>query len=70
MMRKLMYGLQPWLRARPAALGSLDDDYYCITTLADLNAVPARRTKKMRECGKLTANNHFLMKLVSERPGR
>jgi len=60
MMRKLIYGLQPWLRARPAALGSLDDGYYCITTLADLNPVSGvHARKKLRECGKLTANSHF-----------
>ena len=41
-----MYGLQPWLEVRPAAVGSLDDDYYCITTLPGLNAVPACVRKK------------------------
>src|SRR6266853_3704191 len=45
-MRKMMYVLQPWLRARPAAVGSLDDDYYCITRLAGPNAVPACMRKK------------------------
>jgi len=42
-----MYGLQPWLEARPAAVGSLDDDYYCITTLPGLNAVPSCVRKKI-----------------------
>jgi hypothetical protein len=59
MMRKLMYGLQPWLRARPAALGSLDDDYYCITTLADLNAVPARPHEKNAQMWKTHREQSF-----------
>src|SRR6266481_4184863 len=46
MMRKLMYELQPWLRVRPAAVGSLDDGYHCITTLPGLNAVPAYARNK------------------------
>ena len=42
-----MYGLQPWLKTRaPAAVGSLDDDYHCITTLPGLNVVPAAVQEK------------------------
>ena len=61
--------------ARPAAVGSLDDDYHCITTLPGLNVVRASAHEKTRECGKLTANEPFLMNWQlndqgDDRPGR
>jgi hypothetical protein len=64
-----MYGLQPWrVRAtcspletgkRPAALGSLDDDYHCIITLPGPNAVPACANKKIARVWKTHRERPF-----------
>src|SRR5712671_4441583 len=69
-MRKMMYGLQPWLRARPAAVGSLDDDYYCITRLPGLNAVPARMRKKTCANVDNSPPTNGFRRMGKERPGR
>src|SRR6266853_5175581 len=69
-MRKMMYGLQPCLRARPAAVGSLDDDYYCITRLAGPNAVPACMRKKTCASVDNSPRNERFRRIGTERPGR
>src|SRR5258708_33943498 len=68
-MRKMMYGLQPWLEARPAAVGSLDDDYYCITTLPGLNAVPSCVRKKVCTNVDNSPRTNGFRRIGRERPG-
>src|SRR5579864_7585827 len=69
MMRKLMRGLQPWPVERPAAVGSLDDDYTLYHYIGRYERRSSARAKKIARVWKSRCER-ALFGVAIERPGR